>query len=72
MQSQHYSAEGGRAGSQAEDTALVVAVTRVVRAADEAFEADGGSSRHWVRDHFLPRLNDAGLRVEYEVKARGI
>lgn len=54
------------------DEALIVAVTRVVRAADEAFEKDGGSSRHWVRDHFLPGLEAAGLKIEYAIKARGL
>lgn len=42
---------------------LVAAVTLSVRAADLAFESDGGSSRHWVRDQFLPRLEEDGLRI---------
>jgi hypothetical protein len=33
---------------------LVRDLTRVVREADEMFEREGGSSRHWVRDCFLP------------------
>jgi hypothetical protein len=35
---------------------------KVVRPADEAFEKDGGGTRHWVRDHFLPALAAEGLR----------
>jgi hypothetical protein len=38
-------------------------VTRVVRHADEAFERSGGSSRHWVRECFLPAMEGAGLRI---------
>lgn len=38
-------------------------ITRAVRAADERFEAEGGSSRHWVRDHFIPHLEDAGYTI---------
>lgn len=38
-------------------------ITKVVRAADEAFEREGGSSRHWVRDHFVPLLEGAGLTI---------
>lgn len=38
----------------------VAAITEVVREADQAFETSGGSSRHWVRDQFLPRLEEAG------------
>jgi hypothetical protein len=36
---------------------------KVVRPADEAFEKDGGGTRHWVRDHFLPALGAEGLRI---------
>ena len=39
------------------------AITAVVREADQAFESSGGSSRHWVRDQFLPRLATAGWRL---------
>jgi len=42
---------------------VVAAVTLTVRAADLAFESSGGSSRHWVRDQFLPRLEEDGLRI---------
>jgi hypothetical protein len=38
-------------------------ITRAVRAADEAFETVGGSSRHWVRECLLPALEDEGLEV---------
>jgi hypothetical protein len=48
-----------------EDGKLVADITRVVRLADEDFQQTGGSSRHWVRECFLVRLRDAGLRVVY-------
>lgn len=38
-------------------------IAKVVRAADERFEAEGGTSRHWVRDHFIPRLEAAGFTI---------
>jgi hypothetical protein len=50
-------------GDQAEDSDTVAAITAIVREADHAFETSGGSSRHWVRDQFLPRLNAHGWRV---------
>lgn len=50
-------------GDQAEDSETVAAITAIVREADHAFETSGGSSRHWVRDQFLPRLNAHGWRV---------
>lgn len=48
---------------QSESDGVVNQVTAVVREADRAFERSGGSSRHWVRDCFLPRLNESGLCV---------
>ena len=42
---------------------VLVVLTRAVRAADTAFAAEGGSSRHWVRDQFLPCLEEEGLAV---------
>jgi len=48
---------------QSEDSELVAAITAIVREADKTFERVGGSSRHWVRDCFLPCLNKAGWRV---------
>lgn len=45
------------------DPALVTVITAVVREADREFEHAGGSSRHWVRDCFLPLLNRRGLIV---------
>lgn len=41
----------------------LTAVTTVVREADLSFMKDGGSTRHWVRDHFLPALERAGLTI---------
>lgn len=49
--------------NEREEAADVAEVTRVVRAADLAFETSGGSSRHWVADQLLPRLEEAGLRI---------
>lgn len=42
---------------------MLDAITRAVRGADRQFEREGGSSRHWVRDCFLPELNALGLIV---------
>ena len=38
-------------------------VTKVVRQADQEFESTGGSSRHWVRDWFLPLLRREGFML---------
>lgn len=38
-------------------------ITRAVRAADEAFEKSGGSSRDWVRECFLPALENECLEI---------
>ncbi len=38
-------------------------ITRVVRLADDAFRASGGTSRHWVIECLLPALEDEGLRI---------
>lgn len=38
-------------------------ITAVVREADQLFQKVGGSSRHWVRDCFLPLLEKAGLSI---------
>jgi hypothetical protein len=35
----------------------------LVRDADAMFERVGGSSRHWVRDCFLPLLNAKGYII---------
>jgi hypothetical protein len=43
--------------------ALVDQITAIVRRIDPEFEKEGGSTRHWVRDFFLPALADEGLRV---------
>ena len=42
---------------------LLPQITAVVRDADRAFERAGGSTRHWVRDCFLPLLARAGLTI---------
>jgi hypothetical protein len=51
---------------QSEDPIIVAAITLIVREADEHFERVGGSSRHWVRDCFLPVLNRRGWFVDTE------
>ena len=48
---------------------LVAKVTRAVREADREFEDTGGSSRHWVRDNFLPALERHGLKIEEQESA---
>lgn len=47
----------------AEDADLVAEITGIVRASDEEFESVGGSTRHWVRECFLPRLEGAGWKL---------
>lgn len=49
--------------SQSDDHDLVRALVPIVRAADEQHETEGGGTRHWLRDYFLPRLNEAGFVV---------
>jgi hypothetical protein len=49
---------------QSEDPIVVAAITAIVRAADQTFQRVGGSSRHWVRDCFLPELNRQGWFVD--------
>ncbi len=44
-------------------TESVEEITRIVRDADQDFEGSGGSTRHWVRDCFLPALEKSGLRI---------
>lgn len=46
------------------------AVTAAVREADQTFQRVGGSSRHWVRDCFLPTLEKHGLCLSRTEKAR--
>jgi hypothetical protein len=48
---------------QCENYELVRQVAQIVREADKAFEASGGGTRHWVRDHFLPVLNAYGFEI---------
>lgn len=48
---------------QSDNADVAAAITAIVREADQVFERVGGSSRHWVRDCFLPMLNRAGWYV---------
>ena len=41
----------------------IEAITRAVRNADKQFEIIGGSSRHWVRECFIPALEEEGLLI---------
>ncbi len=54
---------------QSEEADIVRLVTAVIRDADEMFVKSGGSSRHWVRECFLPKLNGAGLFIQPEITA---
>ena len=51
------------ASDQSDDGDLVARITEAVREADHDFERVGGSSRHWVRDCFLPSLRRHALIV---------
>ncbi len=51
-----------------EESELVQAVTAIVRKADAEFQRDGGSSRHWVRDYFLPLLKAGGWELSRSVR----
>ena len=53
--------------ARSEESNLVAKITLVVRKADQAFEISGGSTRHWVRDCFLPALKEAGLWIAKSV-----
>lgn len=46
-----------------DETEIVRRVTAACRRADNDFREAGGSSRHWVRDHFLPYLRQQGLKL---------
>lgn len=46
-----------------DDHPLLFEITRAVRQADKNFEESGGSSRHWVRECFLPCLELEGLEI---------
>jgi len=46
-----------------DDPKLVKKITEAVRQADHDFETVGGSSRHWVRDCLLARLEEQGLTI---------
>lgn len=41
----------------------IAKITEAVREADHAFEKEGGSSRHFVRDCLLDALASAGLQI---------
>lgn len=43
---------------------LVALITKVVRMADDKFKSTVGSSRHWVKECFLPILEANGLVIK--------
>lgn len=51
-----------------EESEIVAIVTRAVRKADIDFRDAGGTSRHWVRDWFLPYLRQENVEI---VKVKG-
>jgi hypothetical protein len=44
-------------------SSIVSRVTLAMRNADVRFDKVGGSTRHYVRDCFLPELEEAGLQL---------
>lgn len=46
-----------------EETKITNIVTEAVRKADKIFRNVGGSTRHWVRDCFIPTLEESGLCI---------
>lgn len=51
-----------------ENADYVNRITAVVRESDRMFTDMGGTSRHWVRDVFLPLLNRSGLFIAHHVE----
>lgn len=43
---------------------LIAVLTDVMRDADKAFEVSGGGTRHYIRDCLLPRLVEAGVKIQ--------
>ena len=54
-----------------DENEIIKLVTHAVRLADRAFQDSGGSSRHWVRDWFLPYLRHEGLIIMQEGEIPG-
>ena len=50
------------------DNEMINKLTMIVREADDVFDKVGGSSRHWVRDCFVPLLENAGMQVVKQIK----
>jgi hypothetical protein len=50
------------------DPKIINEVTAAVRASDDLFEKTGGTSRHWVRECFLPFLEERGLEIAEKEK----
>lgn len=38
-------------------------MTQAMRKADEAFEREGGSTRHYVRDHLLHAMDERAIEI---------
>jgi hypothetical protein len=47
-------------------------LTRIVQEVDRIFENEGGGTRHWVRDYFLPELEASGWVVHPDDKLCGV
>lgn len=62
-QALNLSGPSGYQTAEDRDAALLAKITEAVREADRHFERVGGSSRHWVRDCFLPMLEQHGLQI---------
>jgi len=45
------------------DTDMVRRIRSAVQDADMLFESSGGSTKHWVRECFLPALENADLKI---------
>jgi hypothetical protein len=59
----HTSTAEGPPTGETPNSTLLARVTRAVRQADRAFGISGGTTRHWVRECFLPALEEAGLQI---------
>lgn len=46
------------------------ALTKAIRAADEAHQKSGGGTRHWLRECFFPYIEEAGFRIVRERPGR--
>jgi Mg-chelatase subunit ChlI len=45
------------------ENVVIRELTEAVRKADKAFEREGGSARHYVRDHLLHTMDERALEI---------